>query len=40
MQAAAMIGDRLYPKLKPTNEPVELSEALDGSPGEVARAIM
>lgn len=40
LQAAAMIADRLYPKLKPTSEPVALSEPLDGSPGDVARAIM
>lgn len=40
LQAAAMIADRLYPKLKPTSEPLALSEPLDGTPAEVARSIM
>lgn len=40
LQAAAIIADRLYPKLKPTSEPVVLSEPLDGTPAEVARSIM
>lgn len=40
LQAAAMIADRLYPKLKPTSEPLTLSEPLDGTPAEVARSIM
>lgn len=40
MQAVAMVADRLVPKLKPTSEPAKLSEALDGTPADVARAIM
>src|SRR5690554_3865220 len=31
LQAAAMLADRLYPKLKPLSDPVRLSESLQGS---------
>ncbi len=40
LQAAAMLADRLYPRLKPTSEPVQLSEPLDGSLAENARAVL
>lgn len=40
MQAMAMIADRLYPKLKPTSEAVKLSEPLDGTLADNARALL
>lgn len=40
MQAAAMIADRLYPKLKPQTESVTLPEPLDGTSAEMARQLV
>lgn len=40
LQAATMLADRLYPKLKPQGELLTLSEPLDGSPAEQARTIV
>ena len=40
LQAAAMLADRLMPKLRPHVEPVALSEPLDGTLADNARAVL
>lgn len=40
LQAAAMIADRLYPKLKPESPLIRLSEPLEGSPANMARQLI
>lgn len=40
LQAATMIADRLYPKLKPQSPTVVLSEPLDGTPADMARQLI
>lgn len=40
MAASAMIADRLYPKLKPQSEAVQLSESVGGSPLEMAQSLL
>ena len=40
LQAAAMLADRLYPKLKPQGEAVALSRPLDGTLADNARTIL
>ena len=40
MVASSMIADRLYPKLKPQAEAVQLSEPLDGSPQDMAKGLL
>jgi len=40
MQAATMLADRLYPKLKPQSPTVVLTEPLEGSPANMARQLI
>lgn len=40
MQAATMLADRLYPKLKPQSPTVVLTEPLQGTPADMARKLM
>ena len=40
MMASSMIADRLYPKLKPQAEMVQLSEPLDGTPQDMAKGLL
>lgn len=40
LQAAQMLADRLYPKLKPQSPTIALSEPLEGSPANMARQLV
>lgn len=40
LQAATMLADRLYPKIKPQGETITLSRPLDGSLADNARTIL
>lgn len=40
LQAAAMLADRLYPKMKPQGETITLSKPLNGSLADNARTIL
>lgn len=40
MVASSMIADRLYPKLKPQAEAVQLSEPLEGTPQDMAKGLL
>lgn len=40
LQAATMLADRLYPKMKPQGETITLSKPLDGSLADNARTIL
>lgn len=40
MQAAQMVADRLYPKLKPQSPHITLSEPLEGTPADMARQLV